>query len=198
MADPQAPTDGQSTRERILESALELFSRRGTFGASMRDLADAAGVSVQGLYYHFQSKDELIRAVLSQSADIPTAKPELPPRVADRITVQGLAEFEVFRENISLNSMLALEALRRDADALAALRNGYDAWVELWIDPVLAQAVDVRPDADLRGAAVVIITFLLGINITYLDTFDASLAERIRLLGQFIGHSLALPREDRL
>ena len=43
--------------------ALSLFSERGTTAVSMRELAHAAGVTVPGLYYHFASKAELVRAV---------------------------------------------------------------------------------------------------------------------------------------
>jgi TetR/AcrR family transcriptional regulator, repressor for uid operon len=187
----------QSTRERIMGSAVELFSRRGTSSVSMRDLAASAGVSVQGLYYHFSSKDDLIRAVRDLTTELPSAHPDLPARVADRITVQGLAEFELFRANVALNSMLTFEVLRRDQDALKAMQLRHEMSVERWAQTVLAPAVDIRPDADLHGAATFITTSLLGINITYMDTFDASLAERIRLLGQFIGPALAVPATPR-
>lgn len=57
---PRASAD--STREAILESALELFSERGFDGASTRDIATRAGVTQPLLHYHFSSKDELWRA----------------------------------------------------------------------------------------------------------------------------------------
>src|SRR3954463_15792247 len=52
-----------ATRDRVVERALRLFSERGTTAVSMRELADAAGVTVPGLYYHFASKADLIREV---------------------------------------------------------------------------------------------------------------------------------------
>ena len=51
------------TRDRIVDAALRLFSERGTTAVSMRELADAADLTVPGLYYHFTSKAELIREV---------------------------------------------------------------------------------------------------------------------------------------
>ena len=56
-------TTSQTTRDRIVEGALRLFAERGTTAVSMRELADAAGVTVPGLYYHFASKADLIREV---------------------------------------------------------------------------------------------------------------------------------------
>ena len=59
---PKKGTSG-ATRERIVDAALRLFSERGTAAVSVRELADAAGVTVPGLYYHFASKADLIREV---------------------------------------------------------------------------------------------------------------------------------------
>lgn len=52
---------GERTRARILEAALELFVTRGYEGASMRVIAEAAGVSVGNAYYYFASKEHLIQ-----------------------------------------------------------------------------------------------------------------------------------------
>ena len=52
------------TRERILESALELASTEGLTGLSIGRLADRNGMSKSGLFAHFGSKEELQIAVL--------------------------------------------------------------------------------------------------------------------------------------
>jgi AcrR family transcriptional regulator len=51
-------------RERIVEAAIDLFAERGYEGASMRDLAAAAGISKPVLYDHFDSKQELFVALM--------------------------------------------------------------------------------------------------------------------------------------
>lgn len=59
------------TRERLLESAGELVVQHGT-GASVRDIADAAGYTQGALYAHFQSKEllflELLRRHMAREA----------------------------------------------------------------------------------------------------------------------------------
>jgi len=55
---------GQQTRERLLEGALHLFATHGYHGASMRQIADAAGMAVGGIYNHFRSKEEILVAVI--------------------------------------------------------------------------------------------------------------------------------------
>ena len=52
--------DGEATRQRVVEAAIELFASQGFASASIRDLASAAGVSLAGLYHHFASKDEIL------------------------------------------------------------------------------------------------------------------------------------------
>jgi AcrR family transcriptional regulator len=53
-------------REQILDVALEVFGRAGFHGASMNDVAEAAGVTKPVLYQHFDSKRELYRALLEE------------------------------------------------------------------------------------------------------------------------------------
>jgi AcrR family transcriptional regulator len=50
----------------ILSSALELFSQKGYLGASMDSIAMKAKVSKGNLYNYFESKDELLEAVLTK------------------------------------------------------------------------------------------------------------------------------------
>jgi TetR/AcrR family hemagglutinin/protease transcriptional regulator len=51
-------------RRALLEAAERVFSRAGFAGASMRDIAGEAGISVGSVYQYFSSKDDLYLAVL--------------------------------------------------------------------------------------------------------------------------------------
>lgn len=52
-------------RTQILLAAEELFIEKGYYGLSMREIAEAVGVSKAALYYHFKDKEELFLAILS-------------------------------------------------------------------------------------------------------------------------------------
>jgi AcrR family transcriptional regulator len=52
----------RATRLRMTRAAHELFVARGYAGARMADIADAAGVAVQTLYFTFHTKAELLQA----------------------------------------------------------------------------------------------------------------------------------------
>jgi AcrR family transcriptional regulator len=55
---------GDKRREQILQTAFELFSRKGFSGTTTKDIARAAGVSEAMVFKHFASKDELYGALL--------------------------------------------------------------------------------------------------------------------------------------
>ena len=52
----------EETRRRILEATLALHSEKGIFGTSWKDIAQRADVSVNTVYKHFPSLDELVPA----------------------------------------------------------------------------------------------------------------------------------------
>jgi AcrR family transcriptional regulator len=70
-----------SRRERpgkvaIMRAAVEVMGEAGYEGASIRDMASRAGVSVAALYYHFPSKQDLLREFLDESHDVVLARIE--------------------------------------------------------------------------------------------------------------------------
>ena len=66
MAKTFTTPQGQGTRDRILEVAIGVFADRGFRSVSIDSIAAEAGVSRQGLLYHFASKTELLLAVLDR------------------------------------------------------------------------------------------------------------------------------------
>jgi AcrR family transcriptional regulator len=64
------PKPGQRARERILDTAYELFSHRGIHNVGVDELVERAGVAKATLYKHFSSKDELVLAFLEQREQI--------------------------------------------------------------------------------------------------------------------------------
>jgi AcrR family transcriptional regulator len=59
----------ESTRQRVLDAALDLFGERGFAGTTVRDIAGRAKVNVAAISYHFGGKAELYRAVAQMVID---------------------------------------------------------------------------------------------------------------------------------
>lgn len=55
-----------TTKERIIEAALTLFSRQGFEGTSVKNIADAVGIKDSSLYKHFKSKQEIFDTIVSE------------------------------------------------------------------------------------------------------------------------------------
>ncbi|WP_235566946.1 TetR/AcrR family transcriptional regulator [Microbacterium sp. Root180] len=60
-------------REEILERALDVIAREGYRGASVKELADAVGLSQAGLLHYFDSKEELFTAILRKRDEVDSA-----------------------------------------------------------------------------------------------------------------------------
>jgi AcrR family transcriptional regulator len=130
---------GRDARERILEAAYELFSRRGIQAVGIDAVVERSGVARQTLYRHFGSKQELVLAFLERREDRWTKgwlQGEVELRAsapADRL----LAIFDVFDEwfhgpefegctfiNVMLEHAEAADPIRRAGIAyLAGIRN---------------------------------------------------------------------------
>ena len=63
-------TENESTEEKILAAAEEIFLRDGYAGSRMQDVADLAGINKALLHYYFRSKDKLFEKIFDKKASI--------------------------------------------------------------------------------------------------------------------------------
>lgn len=56
-----------TTKERIIDEALTLFSKRGYSGVSIKEIAAAAGIKDGSLYKHFTSKREIFDTIVTEA-----------------------------------------------------------------------------------------------------------------------------------
>ena len=115
MVDPQNPQPisdvppqerDPQTRTRLLESAVQIFERKGYASASVREVAEMAGVTKPTLYYHFGSKEGLLVAILEEAIREfdRTLSAAIARTGTARERLMGLCEdvFSVFELNIPI------------------------------------------------------------------------------------------------
>ncbi|MET0459294.1 MAG: TetR/AcrR family transcriptional regulator [Ilumatobacteraceae bacterium] len=61
-------TKSDRTRARILDAAAEVFSEQG-YGARLSDIAERAGMKTGSLYYHFDSREDLVGEILHRGVE---------------------------------------------------------------------------------------------------------------------------------
>lgn len=67
LAKPDSKSD--RTRQRILDAAATAFHEHGFASVTLKDIAGRAGLQAGSLYYHFDSKEEIVEAVLTAGVE---------------------------------------------------------------------------------------------------------------------------------
>ncbi len=113
-----------TTKNKILDAAENLFADKGFNGTSLREITGAAGVNLAAVNYHFGSKKELIKAVMSRYMD------ELSPELESALSLLCQAEakpslHEVF--SAFVEPLLSLSNFRENGTSnfLQLLGRGY-------------------------------------------------------------------------
>lgn len=63
MQDQNGPNMNGTTKQRILEAAIRLFNTDGVANVRLQQIADATGISVGNLAYHFKNKEAIVTSV---------------------------------------------------------------------------------------------------------------------------------------
>ncbi len=86
------------TKQRILDTARELFASKGVPKTSLQEIADRLGITKPALYYHFSSREELIRTIMQPLIDDGDAfvrEQEERASVRPRALLEGYFDFNI-------------------------------------------------------------------------------------------------------
>lgn len=109
-----------STKNKILDAAESLFADKGFNGTSLREITSLAEVNLAAVNYHFGSKKELIKAVMSrymnelspnlQASLLVICQQETKPTLHEVFSafIEPLLSLNVFRENGTSNFLQLL------------------------------------------------------------------------------------------
>jgi AcrR family transcriptional regulator len=129
-------SNGEASKERILDAAAEIAGERGYEGTSINLVSKRSGLPASSIYWHFKDKDELIAAVIDRSftawVEALTTVPDVPgDAVPTETFVAGLRnageQLTKFPDFLRLGLMLILEHRPEEP---AARRRFHEARVE--------------------------------------------------------------------
>lgn len=162
---------GQATRDRIVQVATELIAQHGVSGMSTEDVRRVAGVSGSQLYHYFDSRQALIRAVVTTQAQVPLVPGQPVMGALDSVeALRAWADAAVEhqerndgRGECTLASLTG-ELGASDDQVREDLGKGLVHWQSLLHDGLEAmrERGDLRPDADLDELSMALLTALQG------------------------------------
>ena len=84
------------TKQRILQTARELFATKGVQQTSLQEIADRLGITKPALYYHFSSREDLVRSIVTpllEDGEQFIARLEQRAEVSTRELLEGFFDF---------------------------------------------------------------------------------------------------------
>ena len=100
----QREEKSERSRRQVLDAGLDLFSRHGYRATSVRDIAEAAGVSTGNVYHHFPDKEAIFKTLLDELLTItdtrrfPFRRALINGQFPDNLEDLGAAARESIRE----------------------------------------------------------------------------------------------------
>ena len=181
---------GEDRRQRILAVAQRLMTRNGGRGTTLSQIAQEAGVTTAGLLHHFESKEQLLHAVLDARDADDMAHVDMSGDVVEQLE-RVIDRFARAPDLIGLFTVLLTENLNPDAPLHDRFLSRYQDALTIVAEGIRRgqRAGRYRTDLDPAVKAVEIIAFLYGMETSWL--LDPS----IPVTDVFRGSASTLARE---
>ncbi|BCW20893.1 hypothetical protein NtRootA9_36010 [Arthrobacter sp. NtRootA9] len=168
-------------QSRILEAALDLLSRHGIAGVSMRSVAREAGVALGLVNYYYDDKTSLIRAALHRVDEhdllLVTPDPELTPDEQLRTSLRRVAGADLLTTKY-LSLRLHLWALARADEGYAEINAAaFDRYID-GLAALVSNAMPALSRDECRDRASDIVVIQNGMWLTSLLGVDSESIER--------------------
>lgn len=181
---------GIAKREEILTIALDLVARNGYSRATVRELADAVGLSQAGLLHHFGSKEELFTEILRRRDEVDRREFGDPPAydVAD-------AYVRLIRHNSGVPGLVQLYS-RFSVEAAEPTHPSHAFFKERFETLRTATAAALRrlqeqgrlpAHADADKLAVLVAALSDGLQISWLYDPDLDMADHVAHFWELVG-----------
>jgi len=158
---------GEDTKQRVEEAAIRVFVRKSVSGASVRDIAREARVSLGAMYNHYKSKEELAGTLFARSwAEMGSelrVRAKTSKKLAEQLRSMIGYVFQSFEENWELVSYVYLSRHEHLRHITSDIPNPYLVF-RMVIVEAMARRVIPRQDPDLAAAMV------MGAIVQVIDT----------------------------
>lgn len=184
---------GEDRRQRILAVAQRLLTRNGWRSTTLGQIAKEAGVSTAGLLHHFESKDQLLKAVLDARDERDQATFDMDGDLVAEIERRA-ARFETAPDLIGTFVILLIENLDPEAPLRERIR-GRSRNARTIIAAAIRRGQRegrYRADIDPDVKALEIIAFFNGMETSWLLDPSIPVAPLLKEYATSLAQRLAL------
>jgi TetR/AcrR family transcriptional regulator, fatty acid metabolism regulator protein len=150
----------QTRIEKILDAAVEVFTRKGYKDAGMEDIVTESQTSKGGIYFHFPNKqaifltllDRAAQMLLSRAKEAMFTEPDLMKR-GDQVLATTLETFGSHRHMTRLFLVEAFGAGREFNQKIMEMHNAFSGLIQAYLDELIAAKLIAPIDTKLASVA---------------------------------------------
>lgn len=185
---------GEDRRQRILSVAEKLLARNGWRNTSLAQIAREAGVTPAGLLHHFESKEQLLNAVLDARDHDDDTHADRSGNLADEIK-RVADRFVRAPELVGTFTVLLVENIHPDAPLHDRLLKRQQDARDIVADIITRGQLDgrYRSDFDAATKAVEILAFINGMETSWLLDPSLPLTDVFKSYAEMLGREIEQP-----
>jgi len=165
-----SPTDGR--RRELVLAAYQLIAESGLEELRTRDIAAKVGINISTLHYYFETKEDLIAAVVDHMTELfRTLRPPLAPDATALEELRHAFVTQAYRRRVEPWLELVVQEMmlraRRDEKVRARLELMLLGW-NAYVETVIARGVregDFASNLDPKVAAAIVTSYSMGSNL---------------------------------
>ncbi|BBX30816.1 TetR family transcriptional regulator [Mycolicibacterium mageritense DSM 44476 = CIP 104973] len=188
---------GEDRRQRILSVAERLLARNGWRNTSLAQIAKEAGVTSAGLLHHFESKEQLLNAVLDARDYDDDIHADRSGDLAEEIT-RVAERFERAPELVGTFTVLLVENIQPDAPLHDRLLKRQQDARDIVTDIIRRGQLSgrYRQDFDAATKAVEILAFVNGMETSWLLDPSLPLVDVFKGYAEMLAREIEVPAEE--
>lgn len=193
MAERGPYAKGRAKRAEILDAALEVIDKQGYTAATVKELADAVGLSQNGLLHYFGSKDALFAEILRRrdelaELEVDTQRPGFSEGLVEALLVA--VDAETSSPGLAqLSLRVTGEATEPDHLAHEFIRERYESVRAVVRESVIELQKEGRlaPEIDADAVAALVFASWDGLRIQWMYDRTIDLREQMAYLLRALG-----------
>jgi AcrR family transcriptional regulator len=157
----------ERSRRHILDAALSLFSRQGYRGTSIREIGDAAGLSIGNVYHQFPDKESIFQTLLDEywaaigSPEFPFNKVLFAGAFPDDLRKMGASARQTIQEYKPYVALIYVDVIEFEGSHIRRFYQEMASRFQAFLDQRPEIISKLRPSVSPLSAIMIVTRFFL-------------------------------------